>query len=144
MKMMKIGELAAAAQCTVETVRYYEKQGLLPPAGRSANNYRVYGSVHLDRLVFIRNCRALDMSQKEVASLLSLMMKPAKNCDAVDALLDEHMTHVDARIGELQRLKKQLLSLRRQCRNKSRIANCRILRGISHMRPGTRAPHSHV
>jgi DNA-binding transcriptional MerR regulator len=63
---MRIGELAQTAQCSVETIRYNEKEGLLPKPVRSANNYRIYGSNHLRRLLFIRNCRALDMSQKEV------------------------------------------------------------------------------
>lgn len=63
---MKIGELAQVAQCTVETVRYYEKAGLLPETPRTAGNFRVYGPGHVERLRFIRNCRALDMSHEEI------------------------------------------------------------------------------
>lgn len=59
---MKIGELALAAQCTVETVRYYEKEGLLAEPARTSANYRSYGAAHVERLRFIRNCRALDPS----------------------------------------------------------------------------------
>ena len=66
---MKIGELAQVAQCTVETVRYYEKAGLLAPPARTAANYRSYGNAHVDRLRFIRNCRALDMTQANHGSL---------------------------------------------------------------------------
>ena len=61
---MKIGELAAFAQCTVETVRYYEKEGLISEPGRTAGNFRVYGAEHLERLRFIRNCRTLYMSHE--------------------------------------------------------------------------------
>ncbi|GAD65023.1 MerR family transcriptional regulator, partial [Aquipseudomonas alcaligenes] len=57
---MKIGELGKQADCQVETIRYYEREGLLPVPGRSEGNYRVYGKEHLERLVFIRNCRTLD------------------------------------------------------------------------------------
>ena len=59
---MKIGELARLTQCTVETVRYYEREGLLPVATRTEGNFRAYGPEHIERLRFIRNCRALDMS----------------------------------------------------------------------------------
>ena len=59
---MKIGELAKLADCQVETVRYYEREGLLPAPARSEGNYRLYSSEHLERLTFIRNCRTLDMN----------------------------------------------------------------------------------
>ncbi|MGL6014243.1 MAG: MerR family transcriptional regulator, partial [Shewanella oncorhynchi] len=67
---MKIGELAQAAQCTVETIRYYEKEALLPEPARTNSNYRDYNQRHLDRLSFIRNCRALDMTHQEIRALL--------------------------------------------------------------------------
>ena len=57
-----IGTLARDTECPPETIRYYEREGLLPPASRTAGNYRVYGAPHLERLVFIRNCRSLDMT----------------------------------------------------------------------------------
>ncbi|MDE1171750.1 MAG: Cd(II)/Pb(II)-responsive transcriptional regulator [Verrucomicrobium sp.] len=142
---MKIGELAEAAQCTVETVRYYEKAGLLPKSDRSGNNYRVYGQRHLDRLRFVRNCRALDMSQEEVHALLRLMDKPASDCDSVNLLLDEHISHVDARIEELQKLKGQLTGLRKKCRTRRQVKECGILHGLSAMRPkGKKLASSHL
>jgi DNA-binding transcriptional MerR regulator len=75
---MKIGELAQVAQTTVETVRYYEKEGLLPETARTAGNFRVYGAAHLERLRFIRNCRALDMSHGEIHTLLGLTDRPLR------------------------------------------------------------------
>lgn len=135
---MKIGELAQAAQCTVETIRYYEKAGLLPKAERGGNNYRFYGPIHLQRLVFIRNCRSLDMSQKEIDALLGLMDESADDCGSVNAVLDEHISHVDVRIRELRRLKSQLTALRQKCRSKTSVNNCRILHGISEIRQGNR------
>lgn len=62
---MKIGELAQVAQCTVETIRYYEKEGLLAAPTRTSGNFRVYGPEQVERLRLIRNCRALDMSHDE-------------------------------------------------------------------------------
>lgn len=127
---MKIGELASAAQCSVETIRYYEKEGLLPKADRGENNYRLYGKNHLQRLAFVRNCRVLDMSQEEIHSLLSLMDKPGSDCSSVNTLLDDHIVHVDVRIRELLFLKGQLTALRRKCHSKSKMKDCRILRGL--------------
>ncbi len=73
---MKIGELAKKAGCQVETVRYYEREGLLPAPARTEGNYRLYGTQHLDRLVFIRNCRTLDMTLDEIQRLLALRDLP--------------------------------------------------------------------
>jgi len=112
---MKIGELASAASCTTETVRFYEKEGLLPEAERTESNYRSYGPTHVERLRFIRNCRVLDMAHEEIRALLALMDAPADGCGAVNTLLDEHIGHVDARIGELLHLKQQLSALRQKC-----------------------------
>ena len=109
---MKIGELARLAQCSVETVRYYEKAGLLPPAARSDSNYRHYGDAHVARLRFIRNCRALDMTHEEVRALLGLVDQPENSCSGVNRVLDEHIAHVDVRIRELRLLK---ISLRLTC-----------------------------
>jgi DNA-binding transcriptional MerR regulator len=63
---MRIGELAKRADIKVDTVRYYEKAGLLPPPPRRPNGYRDYGKLHLERLAFIRHCRALDISLEEI------------------------------------------------------------------------------
>ena len=76
---MKIGELAKLADCQVETVRYYEREGLLPAPARSGGNYRLYSSEHVERLTFIRNCRTLDMTLDEIRSLLALMDRPEGN-----------------------------------------------------------------
>jgi Cd(II)/Pb(II)-responsive transcriptional regulator len=133
-QVMRIGELAQTAQCSVETIRYYEKEGLLPKPVRSANNYRIYGSNHLRRLLFIRNCRSLHMSQKEVHGLLALMEGVERDCSPVIAVMDEHISNMDKRIGELRRLRDQLIDLRRKCRGQSKVRNCRILQRLSTMR----------
>ena len=98
---MKIGELASLTDCQVETIRYYEREGLLPPPARSDGNYRVYTQAHAERLTFIRNCRTLDMTLEEIRSLLSLRDSPQDQCESVNALIDEHIQHVKARIDGL-------------------------------------------
>lgn len=140
---MKIGELATAAQCTVETIRYYEKELLLPKAERTGGNYRLYDLHHLERLRFIRNCRALDMSHEEVRLLLRQMDKAAADCQPVNDLIDEHIGHVEERIAELRQLKEQLKNLRQQCRSKKTTRKCGILRRLSTMKARTKPTRTH-
>ena len=128
---MKIGELAQVAQTTVETVRYYEKEGLLPETTRTAGNFRIYGPAHLERLRFIRNCRALDMSHDEIHTLLGLANRPAEGCGAINAVFDQHMDHVDERIRELVHLKEQLSMLRQRCQAEQSVDACGILQGLA-------------
>ena len=99
---MKIGELAKLTDCPVETIRYYEKEGLLPPPARSEGNYRLYTQAHTERLTFIRNCRSLDMTLEEIRSLLNLRDSPQDQCESVNTLIDEHIHHVKARIDGLK------------------------------------------
>jgi Cd(II)/Pb(II)-responsive transcriptional regulator len=112
---MKIGELAKATDCAVETIRYYEREQLLPEPARTDGNYRLYTQAHVERLTFIRNCRTLDMTLDEIRSLLRLRDSPAGSCGSVNALIDEHIEHVQARINGLVALQEQLVELRRRC-----------------------------
>jgi Cd(II)/Pb(II)-responsive transcriptional regulator len=127
---MKIGELAETAQTQSETIRYYERQGLLPEAERSAANYRVYGQTHVGRLAFIRHCRSLDMTLAEIKTLLEFKDSPDENCQGVNTLLDEHIVHVANRIRELKALQLELKSLRQQCAVNQEVSNCGILSGL--------------
>lgn len=127
---LKIGELARRSHCPPETIRYYEREGLLPVPDRSAGNYRLYGRAHLERLSFIRHCRSLDMALDEIRQLLRLRDRSVDNCEAAHALLDEHIAHVAARIEELQQLEKQLRGLRRQCERVRAARDCGILDGL--------------
>ena len=112
---MKIGELAEATNTPVESVRFYEREALLPKPERTAGNYRIYGAEHVERLAFIRHCRLLDMTLDEIRTLLRFTDAPAENCTNVNKLLDEHIGHVAARIADLRSLQKQLKELRAQC-----------------------------
>ncbi|MDP3653316.1 MAG: Cd(II)/Pb(II)-responsive transcriptional regulator [Rhodoferax sp.] len=127
---MKIGELAKAASTQTETIRYYEREGLLPEASRSEANYRVYDSTHINRLAFIRHCRSLDMSLGEIRALLHFKDAPTENCTEVNGLLDEHIGHVATRIRELKALEKELKALREECTSGQDAASCGILSGL--------------
>lgn len=128
---MKIGELARATHTQVETIRYYEREGLLPQTARTEGNYRIYGQPHIERLSFVRHCRSLDMTLDEVRTLLRFKDAPAENCGEVNSLLDDHIGHVALRIRELRGLERQLKSLREQCRVTQDAGQCGILKELS-------------
>lgn len=128
---LKIGELAKRTGSQVETIRYYEQEGLLPAPARSDANYRLYGPAHVERLQFIRYCRCLDMTLDEIRSLLAFRDAPDENCGEVNTLLDQHIEHVTARIKELQALKTQLKDLRSLCQSAEAAKDCRILQTLS-------------
>lgn len=144
---MKIGELAQKAGCQVETVRYYEREGLLPAPARSEGNYRLYGAQHLERLVFIRNCRTLDMTLEEIKQLLALRDLPHESCAGINSLVDEHIEHVEARISSLMALREQLTELRDRCNGPQEAEDCGILRQLNvsgGVQPLPDDGHSHV
>ena len=125
---MKIGELAAATGTQAETIRYYEKQGLLPVPLRTEGNYRSYDQSHVDRLAFIRHCRCLDMTLDEIRVLLDFQDAPQDNCAIVNQVVDDHIEHVVTRIRELKALEKQLRTLRAECTDA--VARCGVLEGL--------------
>ena len=112
---MQIKELARATGVDVETIRYYEKEGLLPAPARHGNGYRNYEHPHLERLSFIRHCRALDMPLADVSRLLGFVDAPLADCSDVDLLVDEQLARVRARLKSMRALEKQLLQLRARC-----------------------------
>lgn len=127
----KIGDLAKRTGCQVETVRFYEKEGLLPEPSRSEGNFRLYDEEHIERLRFIRHCRSLDMALNEIRALLKFHDAPENNCGEVNILLDEHIGHVASRIAELKSLERQLKNLRSLCRSTQAAKDCGILQSLS-------------
>ncbi len=112
---MQIGKLARACDCPQETIRYYEKIGLLPPAARRPNGYRSYDGTHLKWLQFILRSKELGFSQDEVRRLTDFAHQKRPACSEVHNLLEEHVTGVRTRISELKRMEKALVELKRQC-----------------------------
>lgn len=127
---MRIGELAESTGVGVETVRYYEKLGLLPPPAREGNGYRSYSKTHLERLAFIRHCRALDMPLADVTRLLNFVEQPASDCGDINVLVDEQLARVRARLESMRALEKQLSALRRQCSEPHSTQECGILHDL--------------
>ena len=127
---MRIGELAKSAQTRVDTIRFYERVGLLPKAARTASNYRTYSHIHIERLAFIRRCRGLDMSLDEIRELLKFCDEPHLKCSAVNELVDRHIIEVESRIVELQKLARELRRLGSICRTPSRAKDCQVLQAL--------------
>ncbi|MGE0314967.1 MAG: Cd(II)/Pb(II)-responsive transcriptional regulator [Lautropia sp.] len=127
---MKIGALSEATGTPIETIRFYERKGLLPAPARSANNYRTYLPAHVERLAFVRQCRNLDMALDEIRALIALRESPARDCRDVNALLDAHIGHVAHRIRELRALESDLKALRARCAARLPLAECGILNSL--------------
>jgi Cd(II)/Pb(II)-responsive transcriptional regulator len=133
---MRIGEIATATGVEVETIRFYEREGLVPAPTRLPNGYRSYGPRHLERLSFIRHCRSLDMSLADVRRLLDLLDRPASRCVDADKLVDLQLGRVQARIASLRALERQLAALRARCRTPKTAAKCGILAELVHAAHG--------
>jgi Cd(II)/Pb(II)-responsive transcriptional regulator len=127
MRSMQIKQLASATGVDIETIRFYEKQGLLPEPARKENGYRDYDVTHLERLSFIRHCRALEMPLSQVAVLLGFVDQPGEDCDDVNLLVDQQLAKVRARLQSMQALEKQLLQLRARCTEERGAHACGIL-----------------
>jgi Cd(II)/Pb(II)-responsive transcriptional regulator len=127
---LTIGELAQITGYGIETIRYYEREGLLPKPARTSGNYRRYGQEHANLLSFIHHCRSLDMALSEIRILLRFRSAPSENCGEVNALLDTHLGHVEERIAELRSLEGELRALRDKCNSARPSADCGILKGL--------------
>jgi Cu(I)-responsive transcriptional regulator len=133
---LKIGDLARETGTVVETIRFYEKIGLLPAPGRTSGNYRAYDASHLRRLSFIRRARDLGFSLDQVRDLLSLADDRDRSCEAVDGLARQHLAEVDRKIADLTALRRELGSLVDQCGH-GLVSECRIIEALG---PGAKAP----
>jgi Cd(II)/Pb(II)-responsive transcriptional regulator len=128
---MKIGELAQIAGCQTVTIRFYERKGLLNEAARSDANYRQYGQQDVERLAFIRNCRALSLTLREIERLIAIQKDPTLECDEVNDYLDRHLAEVQRQMESLSSLEKQLKRLRKQCLTPRTSMNCGVLSQLS-------------
>ena len=127
---MRIGELAARTGTETQNIRYYEREGLIPKPSRGPNGYRAYGSTHLERLAFIRHCRALDMSLADIRTLLHFVGHPRADCGDVDQLVEEQLGRVKARLKSMLALERQLQALRAQCAAGRPARKCGILKEL--------------
>jgi DNA-binding transcriptional MerR regulator len=133
---MRIGELAAQAATDVQTVRFYERSGLMDAPARTASGYRAYGRAHLERLNFIRHCRSLDMPLADVKRLLALARDRNVSCDEVNGMVGAHLERVRAKRTALDALERRLAALDAHCASGHRVADCGILEELIHAAQG--------
>ena len=125
---VKIGELARMAGCQVVTIRYYEKEGLMPAPERSGGGYRLYDDAQAERLRFIRHCRVHGMSLGEIRSLLAYQENPVADCGWIGALVQRRIEAVDRQIAELRSLRDRLERLGQTCSGGA--GGCGILKSL--------------
>lgn len=126
--MIAIGQAAEQSGVAVETIRYYERAGIVPPPARAANGRRLYSEADVGRLRFIRRCRDLGFSMADARTLLDLADGNGGHCDEVQALSSDHLAAVRARIDRLRRLEAALEELRSNCRSGS--PHCPMLEAL--------------
>ncbi|HEY8031639.1 MAG TPA: helix-turn-helix domain-containing protein [Methylocella sp.] len=115
MRPLTIGPLAKASGVHLETVRYYERIGLMPKPSRTASNYRNFGPEHLERLCFIRRAREIGFSIREIKELLALAEPGRASCAEVKTLTAIHLGEVRAKIADLRRLEVVLAGALDRC-----------------------------
>lgn len=123
---MKIGEAAEASGCHIETIRYYERVGLLPRPARTEGGYRDYTAEQVQRMRFITRGRELGFSLDEIQSLLALAGDASLSCSDVDRLARQHLDEIRARVRELNRMARELERTIAGCEG-GRRAQCTIL-----------------
>ena len=124
--MLSIGDLSRRTGTKVQTIRYYEKIGIMPDPGRTAGNQRRYGDAELDRLLFVRHARQLGFSLEAIRELLSLSDSPYKSCGEVDGIARRQLQHVEQRIARLKALQTELARMVDECAGGS-VGDCRVL-----------------
>jgi MerR family mercuric resistance operon transcriptional regulator len=129
-----IGELSKQSDVNIETIRYYEKIGVMPAPGRSAGGYRIYGADHLKRLSFVRRSRQLGFSLDEIRGLLRLVDGHAYTCAEVQALTLNHLAEIRRKITDLKRLKRVMEEMAAQCSGE-RTPECAVIDALFDARP---------
>jgi Cu(I)-responsive transcriptional regulator len=126
---MKIGELSRATGTNIETIRYYERIGLLPPPARTDANYRSYDGAHRARLSFVRHSRDLGFTIEEIRSLLDLSDHPDRDCGEADRIATSHLQQVEEKIAQLAALRDELQRIVGRCRG-GLAGDCRVIEAL--------------
>lgn len=127
---MKIGQLSKVSGCSIQTIRYYEKEGLLNPPNRSEGNFRLYDGKALKDLEFVKHCRSLDISLTDIKTLLELKNKPEESCSSVNNLIANQLDLVNQRIKGLKALKSELQIMKKACSSDNTVERCGIMKTL--------------
>ena len=134
---LTIGALSARSGVNIETIRYYEKIGVMPSPTRSASGYRIYGPEHVRRLHFVRRGRELGFGLDELRGLLRLVDGHTYTCEEVHALTVEHLTDIRQQIADLRRLERVMSDMAAQC-TRDQVPECPIIDALFEMKPVAR------
>jgi len=126
MDVLSIGKLSKQSGVNIETIRYYEKIGVMPAPGRSAGGFRIYEPDHLKRLSFVRRGRQLGFSLDEIRNLLRLVDGHGHTCAEVHALMLSHLAEIRRKIRDLRRLQRAMAEMAAQCSGES-VPECPIV-----------------
>lgn len=137
MSQYLISQLAKKTDVSTDTIRFYEKKKLIQPNFRANNQYRYYDDNALKRLLFIKRCRALDMSLKEIETLIELEQNPNQSCASVNEIIDHHLAEITIKIKELNLFKAELKQLRDSCLIPTTIDHCQILKNLEDVNEST-------
>ena len=127
-----IGTLAKSASVGVETIRFYEREGLLPKPARSQSGYRVYPNDAVDRVRFIRRAKELGFTLEEISELLALKVSHGKSCESVRKRALDKVTAIDEKLKDLRNMRRALDELVKRCSGHEGIDDCTILDALSH------------
>lgn len=130
MAMFTIGKVATQAGVGVETIRFYEREGLIEEPARRASGYRQYEPTVVDRIRFIRHAKALGFTLREIRELLELRFEPDSRCDEVLELAEAKISDIDERIRKLRKMRRTLAGLTRDCQRGRPTEECPILKAL--------------
>jgi len=126
-----IGDVAKSTGVKIETIRYYEREGILQPPQRGQNGYRLYTAAHIERLMFVKRCRALGFSLQETKVLLSLADSKTRTCRQISTIAETKLRDVRAKIADLKRMESVLKDYVDVCPGDA-TADCPIVAALSH------------
>jgi MerR family copper efflux transcriptional regulator len=127
---MTIGQVAKKAEVNIQTIRFYERKGLVAPEGRRDSGYRVYGRDALKRILFIRHAQEIGFSLREIGELLSLRVDPETSCEDVKAKAELKITEVRDRVSKLEIMNQALGALIAQCHGNGPVGECPIISAL--------------
>jgi len=125
-----IGELAKRTDCKVQTIRYYEQIGVMPPAVRAKNNRRMYRKSHIERLMFIRHSRALGFTLDDIRDLLALSDQPDHTCAEVDKIAKNNLENIQKKIRVLSIMEKEMKRMIFKCHGE-KVSECLIITALA-------------
>lgn len=127
MEKLTIGQLAKKANVNLETIRYYERRGLIPDPSRNSSGHRQYSLEEVKRTKFIKRSQALGFSLKEISELLSLRVEPGTTCADVKALVETKIEDIEKKITDLEKIRMALSRLSQRCTGQGPVGRCPIL-----------------